>query len=421
MDPSVIVAEGVSKRYRLGRVRTDTLRDSIADKFKGLAARASGRAQSAGAEEFWALRDVSFRIGAGEVVGIIGRNGAGKSTLLKVLSRITEPTTGRIGLRGSVASLLEVGTGFHPELTGRENVFLNGAILGMSRTEIRAKFDEIVAFAGVERFLDTAVKHYSSGMYVRLAFAVAAHLEPEILVVDEVLAVGDAAFQKRCLGKLQQVAQGEGRTVLFVSHQMSAIAQLTQRCLLMKSGELAFDGPTPEAIERYLDLEPGVASTSFDVRGRPRHGESGRLARLEELRFERPVPQFGHAEAFGFVARVRSEPGVEALRLSITIYASDGAAVGGAFSADQAGLKAGATGDFRIILPEHRLAPGYYYCDVGIGRGNPSSGMSDYDSVSQVLQFEVLPPAGQDGTLSQWHPGWGRTIYPELQMERDGR
>lgn len=419
MGQTVIAAEKVGKRYRLGRVRTDTLRDSIASKLKQLAARASWQAPGISAEEFWALRDVSFQIGAGEVVGIIGRNGAGKSTLLKILSRITEPTTGRIGLRGSVASLLEVGTGFHPELTGRENVFLNGAILGMSRTEIRAKFDEIVAFADVERFLDTPVKHYSSGMYVRLAFAVAAHLEPEILIVDEVLAVGDAAFQKRCLGKLQQVAQGDGRTVLFVSHQMSAIAQLTQRCLLMRSGELAFDGPTSEAIERYLELEPGVSSTVFDVSERPRHGEAGRLARLLELRFERAVPQFGYAEPLGFVARVCSEPGVQPLRISVTIYANDGTAVGGAFSADHAGVAAGAVNSFRVALPDHRLAPGHYYCDVGIGRGNPSSGMTDYDSVAQVLQFEVLPPSGEEGTLSQWHSGWGRTIYPELQVERN--
>ncbi len=202
-------------------------------------------------EDFWALRDVTFSIQPGEVVGIIGRNGAGKSTLLKILSHITEPTTGTVKLRGRVASLLEVGTGFHPELSGRENIFLNGAILGMSRSEVRRKFDEIVAFAEVERFLDTPVKRYSSGMYVRLAFAVAAHLEPEILIVDEVLAVGDAAFQKKCLGKMNEVSLKQGRTVLFVSHNMGAIKQLTTRCIHLIHGTVAEVGPTSVVLDHY--------------------------------------------------------------------------------------------------------------------------------------------------------------------------
>jgi lipopolysaccharide transport system ATP-binding protein len=204
-------------------------------------------------EEFWALKDVDFEVQQGEVVGIIGRNGAGKSTLLKLLSRITEPTTGRIELNGRVASLLEVGTGFHPELTGRENIFLNGAILGMTRTEIKRKFDEIVAFAEVEKFLDTPVKRYSSGMYVRLAFAVAAHLEPEILVVDEVLAVGDAEFQKKCLGKMSEVAKG-GRTVLFVSHNTAAVCALCHRAMLLQAGELKLVGDAHEIVARYAAL-----------------------------------------------------------------------------------------------------------------------------------------------------------------------
>jgi len=203
-------------------------------------------------EEFWALKNVSFDVKQGEVIGIIGRNGAGKSTLLKILSRITEPTEGRVRLRGRVASLLEVGTGFHPELTGRENIFLNGAILGMTQREIRKKFDEIVTFAEVEKFLDTPVKHYSSGMYVRLAFAVAAHLEPEILIVDEVLAVGDAEFQKKCLGKMGDISRREGRTVLFVSHNLAAVSEMTHRALLLDSGCIAIDGPTTNATSAYL-------------------------------------------------------------------------------------------------------------------------------------------------------------------------
>ena len=203
-------------------------------------------------EEFWALKDVSFEVKQGEVVGIIGRNGAGKSTLLKILSRITEPTAGRVTLRGRVASLLEVGTGFHPELTGRENIYLNGAILGMTRAEIRRKFDEIVAFAEVEKFLDTPVKRYSTGMYVRLAFAVAAHLEPEILIVDEVLAVGDAEFQKKCLGKMDEVSRRDGRTVLFVSHNMGAIERLSSRALLMRDGRLSVQGETGMVLNPFF-------------------------------------------------------------------------------------------------------------------------------------------------------------------------
>jgi lipopolysaccharide transport system ATP-binding protein len=212
---------------------------------------APGSPLPAVSEEFWALKDVSFDVQEGEVLGIIGRNGAGKSTLLKILSRITEPTAGRVTLRGRVASLLEVGTGFHPELTGRENIFLNGAILGMTRAEIRKKFDEIVAFAEVERFLDTPVKHYSSGMYVRLAFAVAAHLEPEILVVDEVLAVGDAQFQKKCLGKMQDVSSKEGRTVLFVSHNMVAVRSLCSRAILLRTGQKIADAPVNDVLNVY--------------------------------------------------------------------------------------------------------------------------------------------------------------------------
>jgi lipopolysaccharide transport system ATP-binding protein len=220
-------------------------------------------------EEFWALRGVSFEVKQGEVVGIIGRNGAGKSTLLKILSQITEPTEGRVRIRGRVASLLEVGTGFHPELTGRENIFVNGAILGMTRAEIAKKFDEIVAFAEIEKFLDTPVKRYSSGMYVRLAFAVAAHLEPEILIVDEVLAVGDVEFQKKCLGKMSEVARG-GRTVLFVSHNMAAISGLTARGIVFNAGQLMFDGPTDVAIEHYIQVG-SRRETTTEVSGRGTH------------------------------------------------------------------------------------------------------------------------------------------------------
>jgi lipopolysaccharide transport system ATP-binding protein len=248
MSQPIIAARGVSKAYRLGSIGATSLKDELARFW----ARMRARSPRLPADDFWALREVSFDVEPGEVVGIIGRNGAGKSTLLKILSRITQQTSGEITLRGRIASLLEVGTGFHPDLTGRENIFLNGAILGMSKEEIRRKFDEIVAFAEVEPFVDTPVKRYSSGMYVRLAFAVAAHLEPEILIVDEVLAVGDASFQQKCLGKMRDVSTRDHRTVLFVSHNMAAIQALCQRALWLHEGRVREDGPASPVALRYL-------------------------------------------------------------------------------------------------------------------------------------------------------------------------
>jgi lipopolysaccharide transport system ATP-binding protein len=268
MSESIIVIENLSKRYLIGHRLSSagkytTLRDVVGRKISSFARKSAdvvrGRqvVQGDEVEEFWALKNVSFEVKQGEVLGIIGRNGAGKSTLLKILSRITDPTEGRVLLRGRVSSLLEVGTGFHPELSGRENIFLNGAILGMTQREIRKKFDEIVAFAEVEKFLDTPVKHFSSGMYVRLAFAVAAHLEPEILVVDEVLAVGDAEFQKKCLGKMSDVAQ-KGRTVLFVSHDIPAINRLCSRSILLESGMIKANGDAQSVTAQYMISDTGI-------------------------------------------------------------------------------------------------------------------------------------------------------------------
>src|SRR5262245_14608539 len=268
MSDIAIRVDQLGKRYMLGHQQQGTggyvtLRDVIAEKVKSarrrlLSFRRNELVASAHGE-FWALKDVSFAIRKGEVVGIVGRNGAGKSTLLKLLSRITEPTQGRISIRGRVGSLLEVGTGFHPELTGRENIYLNGAILGMLHAEIKRQFDAIVAFAEVDRFLDTPVKHYSSGMYVRLAFAVAAHLNPEILIVDEVLAVGDAAFQKKCLGKMQDVSCQEGRTVLFVSHNLMAVQTLCQRVLWLNEGRVVQDGPSKQVVADYFSNDISTA------------------------------------------------------------------------------------------------------------------------------------------------------------------
>jgi lipopolysaccharide transport system ATP-binding protein len=264
VNPAISVA-GLGKRYRLtGGSRASryrTLRDLISENVLGLR---GSHAADAGSpdQDFWAVRDLSFQVPVGQRVGLIGRNGAGKSTLLKLLSRITEPTAGRIVQRGRVASLLEVGTGFHPELSGRENIYVNGSILGMRRAEIQRKFDEIVEFAGVERFLDTPVKRYSSGMYMRLAFAVAAHLEPDVLLVDEVLAVGDAAFQAKCLGKMESISR-EGRTVIFVSHNMSAVATLCDRAILLEQGRLAMDGTVDAVVSHYLETAPSSESLAL--------------------------------------------------------------------------------------------------------------------------------------------------------------
>ena len=257
MSDVVIRIEGLGKQFRIGKqqARYQTLRDSLAhavtSSFHRAAAVMRGHAGENSGDEIWALQDVSLEVKRGEVIGIIGSNGAGKSTLLKILSRITAPTCGHVGIKGRVGSLLEVGTGFHPELTGRENIYLNGAILGMRKTEINKKFDEIVEFAELEKFLDTAVKHYSSGMYTRLAFGVAAHLETEILLVDEVLAVGDASFQRKCLGKMTAIAQ-EGRTVVFVSHNTAAILSLCGRVTWLKAGKVCDDGETSAVVQRYL-------------------------------------------------------------------------------------------------------------------------------------------------------------------------
>ena len=315
MNDSIIAVEGLGKRYRLQHRRDgqyQTMRDAIVagltSPFRWLAGTGPAKPTM---DDFWALRDVSFGVATGEVVGIIGRNGAGKSTLLKVLSRITEPTTGRVELGGRVASLLEVGTGFHPELSGRENIFLNAAILGMSRTETARKFDEIVAFAGVEQFLDTPVKRYSSGMYVRLAFAVAAHLEPEVLIVDEVLAVGDADFQKRCLGKMHEVSRG-GRTVLFVSHNMAAIQALCERAIWLDGGRVASDGGTADTIRNYLASSATAATAA--------HGPMPLGPSLDLVRFELAPNPVVSGGAVDFTIEFKARSAMKITDFTLLIY-----------------------------------------------------------------------------------------------------
>jgi lipopolysaccharide transport system ATP-binding protein len=347
---TVIEVDDVWKKYRLGIIGTGTLRHDFErwwhrvrgkpDPHAKVGETTNWRAQAAvtakgypshhsaelGDDEMWALRGVSFGVKQGEILGIIGRNGAGKSTLLKILSRVTAPTKGEVRIKGRIASLLEVGTGFHPELTGRENVFLNGAILGMSKAEIRNKFDEIVDFAGVERYMDTPVKRYSSGMYVRLAFAVAAHLEPEILIVDEVLAVGDAQFQKKCLGKMGDVAH-EGRTVLFVSHNMNAVKSLCGRALLLANGLLSLNGPVDSVIEKYLQTE--TAAQTHWVRKDPLFDSDGIL--LQEITILVDGKQASRAiradKAFEVVVRARAFREYRTAEIAIRLTNQEGVPV----------------------------------------------------------------------------------------------
>ena len=373
MSDVVIRIENLGKKYRIQhqqRERYTALRDVIAHRAKSLFRNLQSPISIPQSEEdFWALKDVSFEIKQGEVVGIIGRNGAGKSTLLKILSRITEPTTGRVSIKGRIASLLEVGTGFHPELTGRENVYLNGAILGMSRVEVARKFDEIVDFAEIEKFLDTPVKRYSSGMYMRLAFAVAAHLEPEILVVDEVLAVGDAEFQKKCLGKMSEVAHG-GRTILFVSHNMAAIKSLTTRGLLLQKGALVFDGVSGAAIEQYTrKLGQNEAQAANESWGQGAHTKLLRATLLDDA--GEPTGQYTPGRCF---------------RLEV-VFQTDGAAGLSleAFLLDATRARIALASLYQFhgeALPEQ---PGIYQCEFQLEPLWLASGRYTFDVTTSVI------------------------------------
>jgi lipopolysaccharide transport system ATP-binding protein len=382
MTLPAIRAVGVSKKYALGgRVPYLTLRETIM-----AAARFKRRARPDGSQEHWALKDVNFEVQRGEVVGIIGRNGAGKSTLLKVLSRITDPTTGRVEIRGRVASLLEVGTGFHPELTGRENVSLNGAILGMRRAEITRKFDEIVAFAEVEKFIDTPVKYYSSGMYLRLAFAVAAHFESEILIVDEVLAVGDQAFQQRCLGKMGDAANS-GRTVLLVSHNMAAVESLCERAMLLSGGAIVAEGRVDEVVRRYATLGTSVLDESLADRT-DRRG-TGTL-RFESLRlYVEGGDQHGLYSGCEAVVRLGYRANVEASQLHVAIsvldqydrmlFACDSTHAGGALSVGDSGI-------IECVIPDLPLSPGSYRMTLWASVAGAVA-----DHVTHAAEFSVSP------------------------------
>lgn len=409
---TAIQVDDLSKSYLIrhqARERYSTMRDAVSAGARRLArsfrANRTPIGPSETTEEFWALNDLSFKIEQGERVGIIGRNGAGKSTLLKILSRITEPTRGRVTISGRVSSLLEVGTGFHPELTGRENIYLNGAVLGMTRAEIRRKFDEIVAFSEVERFLDTPVKRYSSGMYVRLAFAVAAHLDPEILVVDEVLSVGDFQFQKKCLGKMEEAGRA-GRTVLFVSHNLPTVLRLCPRSLLLESGRLVATGESSRVIQTYLETKTFSSEGRDGLRDAPRLGGMG-----EQFRFTgctvlnsrgQPTDRLLFGEPFTIRLDTRAFGAINGVSLAVGIdtYAEVRAAT--LLSEESGALFDYAAGQARAVSarPQHFiLKPGKFFVTLGARR--QSQGL---DQLSQALSFEVdsVPWEGTRPATETW-------------------
>jgi len=410
MSNTVISIENLSKAYHLGQIGTGTLSRDISvwwAKVRGkpnpyLKIDETDHGNRDG-ETIWALKDVNFTVERGEALGIIGRNGAGKSTLLKILSRVTAPTSGHARVRGRIASLLEVGTGFHPDLTGRENIYLNGAIMGMARQEVRYKLDEIVAFAEIEQFLDTPVKRYSSGMYVRLAFAVAAHLDPEILVIDEVLAVGDAIFQQKCLGKMGNVAQ-EGRTILFVSHNMLAIEALCQRAILISSGRIQQSGPAASVVASYLQSGEGSQILERNIEAEPRRPGEGTLFRLTQLSI---VFSNGHAklwEPIEFVLDFKCLAGKCKVSPSIEVWRIDGVC---AFTSDAEDdgmildLVRNTNGRVRVKIPHPNLSPGRYIVRA-VAR---SGGSLILDWVNEALVFDILPVRNVSVRTNEKHLG----------------
>jgi lipopolysaccharide transport system ATP-binding protein len=424
----VISVSGLGKRYRIGglRRRADTFRDTLAGlaggAWRGARSIFAGGAPGGGTEEFWALKDVSFEVAQGEVVGIIGRNGAGKSTLLKILSRITEPTEGEAVLRGRLGSLLEVGTGFHPELTGRENIYLSGAVLGMRKAEIAAKFEEIVEFSGVEKFLDTPCKRYSSGMYVRLGFAVAAHLDPEILLVDEVLAVGDAEFQKKCLGKMSEVARG-GRTVLFVSHNMAAVSALCSRGVVLNAGCVVREGAAERCVNYYMGQ-----STSLAAAGRLEEFRRDRLAAGCPVFFSRLIlngvqlptehpPVISCGDDIEIEMGFESRRSVRGANLTLVLSRLQGDRAVVVFSGDKDfSLDLDPPGGHcRCRLGALPLTPGIYKLDVGI---NSSTVTTALDAIVDLPAFSVESVPQTHGRFP--HRPWGTVHWDQVTWSKGG-
>jgi lipopolysaccharide transport system ATP-binding protein len=412
-----IRVQGLGKQYRFGEHRGAyrTIREELMRWTAPRLGRSARRTRPAAPQTFWALRDVSFEIPRGQVVGIVGRNGAGKSTLLKILSRITAPTEGSAVVHGRVASLLEVGTGFHSELTGRENIFLNGAILGMRKREIARKLDEIVAFAESFEFLDTPIKHYSTGMYLRLAFSVAAHLEPEILFVDEVLAVGDGAFQAKCLGKMGDVAR-RGRTIIFVSHNLAAIGALCERAIYLASGRVRSIGPSASIISEYVgELFDPMTKDLTGLR-QPGFGQIVAFARIElSSEVGRRIP-FG--DPLPFELTLRSDASLDGLSIGVSLFGAAGACVGTAFTRGSFSIRADGMTTLRLTVSRTGLVPGAYYAGFSVGRGGHDGSRQDFDIVIGAPAFHVLPVSGADQLPPvEWHTNWGNVMFGDVQLE----
>jgi lipopolysaccharide transport system ATP-binding protein len=429
MNDITVRVEGISKEYQIGRKQEKyrTLRDTLADAFVSPVRRAGRllRGEATGAAELdetiWALKDVSFDVKRGEVVGLIGRNGAGKSTLLKILSRITEPTEGFADIYGRVGSLLEVGTGFHQELTGRENVYLNGAILGMRRVEVDRRFDEIVAFSEVEKFVDTPVKHYSSGMYLRLAFAVAAHLEPEILLVDEVLAVGDVRFRKKCLNKMEDVGQ-QGRTVLFVSHNMAAISRLCERTILLDEGRVLQDGPSHQVIRTYLSSDEGtMASREWPD---PAKAPGGEVARLRAVRVR--TEDGSIADTVDIRQPLTVEMEYEVLKSGYVLlphfyfWNQEGVNVFGTLDLDPTWRRRPRpAGRYVSVvkIPGNLLSDGMLFANAALGvLGSPY--VPQFWERS-VIAFEIVDSFGSDSARGDWTGPMGGAVRPLLEWDTE--
>lgn len=412
MSNIALRADSLGKRYQIGKAsqRHNSIREAVADAAKEPFRKLrKWRRVSEGAEPaveptdvVWALRNVSFEVREGEILGLIGHNGAGKSTALKILSRITEPTTGFAEVHGRVGSLLEVGTGFHPELTGRENVYLNGSILGMDRRYIDRSFDEIVEFSGVGKFIDTPVKRYSSGMYLRLAFAVAAHLEPDVLIVDEVLAVGDAAFQRKCLRRMGDVVK-EGRTVLFVSHNMGAVRSLCSRTLWLQDGQVATIGPTHDVVDRYLRALSSAAGTAKDLFDIPREHGLGRDLRLRRIQFNEGMPIL-HGEPLRVRIEYETRADLEGVTVGFGLSYLDGLRLM-TVDSDLLGTRMDLPGDtegtIEVVLDQLMLEPGCYALDVGARSGDVSA--LDYLPGCELV--EVLPGPTTPGAIVNTNNG----------------
>ncbi len=417
---TAIEFNNISKLYRLGVVSTGTLAHDLKrwwttsvrgkeDPYLRIG-EANDRSTRGESDYVWALRSIDFKVEQGDVVGIIGKNGAGKSTLLKILSRVTAPTTGSIRARGRIGSLLEVGTGFHPEMTGRENIYLNGAILGMTKAEITKKLDEIVDFSGCERYLDTPVKRYSSGMMVRLGFAVAAHLDPEILVVDEVLAVGDAEFQKKAIGKMQDVSQGEGRTVLFVSHNMASIRKLCQRGIVLDQGQIIFKGSATEAVDTYIGSSFKNSPQQLSFRG----GDDSKEIEFLSVRFAQDKNAFASNEPIEFIFEVKAHRDIPNFRINTTIFGMDEVSIGSVSNTEHLSIREGEQKKVLFQLYDHHLASGQYSLAFSVGIGNYLTAQRDFDYIPNELTFSIEEADmnnRQDSAISQWDTGWGHIMF----------